>query len=75
MISRLLSKLALAALTPAANLTAPKGCAVAFEAETLPTGVQVYACAAGKWSGPDPDALVSGGRAHYESLQSSRRLA
>ncbi len=64
MISRLLSILALAALThaapPATNLRTPKGYAVAFEAETLPTSVQIYTCSAGTWSGPDPDALVSG---------------
>lgn len=64
MISRLLSILALAAFTqaapPAADLRTPKGYAVIFEGETLPTSVQVYTCAAGKWAGPDPDALISG---------------
>src|SRR3569623_83258 len=52
MISRLLSTLALAALTHAAppptNLTAPNGYAVAFYPETLPTCALVYPCAAGR---------------------------
>ena len=64
MISRLLSTVALAALThgapPATDLRTPKGYAVAFDAETLPTSVQIYTCNAGTWSGPDPDALISG---------------
>lgn len=64
MIYRLLSIVALAALTraapPATDLRNPNGYAVVFDAETLPTSVQIYTCAAGKWAGPDPDALISG---------------
>ncbi|HWD99176.1 MAG TPA: DUF3455 domain-containing protein [Bryobacteraceae bacterium] len=64
MIFRLLSTATLAALTyaapPATDLRAPKGYTVAIEAHTVATSVQIYTCASGKWSGPDPDALISG---------------
>ncbi len=69
MISRLLSTVAWLAFTPAAlthaappatDLKTPKGYTAAFDAETLPTSVQIYTCAAGKWTGPDPDAIISG---------------